>query len=140
MTFQLNFTFEELYPILSPDDIYSSISPEVIERLKEDRRIERKPAGTQARELGTYFSMWANTPPEGGLLLLGVEDDGIISGCNRLTNAELNNRDQSGLDILSGCSLGEQATPSQKFEGRARLCRRGEGVLPGRKGGRGREQ
>src|SRR5687767_14917937 len=25
--------------------------------------------------------MWANTPPNGGLIALGVEDDGTITGC-----------------------------------------------------------
>ncbi len=95
MSLQLSLTFEKIYPILTPDDIYSSISPELIERLNEDRRIERKSAATHARELGTYFSMWANTPPEGGLLLLGVEDNGKISGCNHLSDMELNEREKA---------------------------------------------
>ena len=95
MSVQLNLSFDKLYSILSPDDIYSSLNPELIDLFSEDRRLERKPAGTHARELGTYFAMWANTPPEGGLLLIGVEDNGTISGCKRLLDGELNEREKA---------------------------------------------
>jgi ATP-dependent DNA helicase RecG len=95
MEIQLTLSFEKILPILSPDDIYSSLEPELLAGLKEDRRIERKPANTHPRALGDYFSMWANTPPEGGLIFLGVEDDGSISGCNCLSERELNEREKA---------------------------------------------
>ena len=92
---QLTFSFDKILPIMSPDDIYASVSGNLIESLKEDRRIERKPAGTHGRVLGDYFSMWANTAPEGGLIFLGVEDDGSISGCISLSDRELNDREKA---------------------------------------------
>ena len=95
MEIQLTLSFETLLPILSPDDIYASLGPGLLDSLKEDRRIERKPAGTHARVLGDYFSMWANTAPEGGLIFLGLEDNGSISGCSSLSEQELNEREKA---------------------------------------------
>jgi ATP-dependent DNA helicase RecG len=96
MVQQLTFTFEKLLPILTPDDIYASLDAGLVAALKEDRRIERKPAGTHNRVLGEYYSMWANTAPDGGLIFLGVEDRGQISGCSHLSQNELNEREKSG--------------------------------------------
>ena len=39
--------------------------------------------------------MWANTTPDGGLLALGMEDDGSFSGCSRLSHGELNEREKA---------------------------------------------
>jgi len=95
MSIQLTFSFEKILPILSPDDIYSGLGAELLELIREDRRLERKPAGIHARALGDYFSMWANTAPEGGLVLVGVEDDGSISGCSHLSDGELNEKEKA---------------------------------------------
>jgi hypothetical protein len=57
MTFQLKLSFKELLPLLTPDEIYGSVSTKLIEELKEDRRVERKPAGIHSRSLGEYYSM-----------------------------------------------------------------------------------
>jgi ATP-dependent DNA helicase RecG len=75
-----SYTAAEL-ALLTPQDIYECADAEMLQRLKEDRRIERKPAGIHGGELGEYFSMWANTVPDGGLMVLGQEDDGTFSGC-----------------------------------------------------------
>ena len=96
MNTQLNFSFDALLPVLSPDDLYSALSTDLIGKLKEDRRIERKPAGIHSRALGEYFSMWANTVPDGGLIFVGVEDDGSISGCSHLSQNDLNDREKAG--------------------------------------------
>src|SRR6266404_9914634 len=40
--------------------------------------------------LGDYFAMWANTLPEGGLLVVGMENDGSFSGCHKLSQNQLN--------------------------------------------------
>src|SRR5438045_9410059 len=92
---QLSFTYEIPLALVSPDELYQNAEA-YIERLKEDRRFERKSPRTSPRSLGEYFSMWANTQPEGGLIAIGVEDDGIITGCNSLSQSELNEREQAG--------------------------------------------
>ena len=68
---QLNLSFDEPLALLSPDEIYQNASHSLLALLKEDRRLERKTAGVHGRALGEYFSMWANTVPEGGLIVLG---------------------------------------------------------------------
>lgn len=92
---QLILSFETPLQLLSPDDIYQNASHTLLAVLKEDRRIERKPAGTHGRVLGEYHSMWANTSPEGGVTVLGMENDGTFSGCLMLTHDQLNDREKA---------------------------------------------
>jgi ATP-dependent DNA helicase RecG len=40
--------------------------------------------------------MWANTVPEGGLIAIGLEDNGSVSGCSRLSQDDLNEREKAG--------------------------------------------
>lgn len=40
--------------------------------------------------------MWANTAPDGGLIAVGIEDKGAVTGCNSLSQTELNEREQAG--------------------------------------------
>ncbi len=81
--------------LLSPDEIFARADQSLLLRLHEDKRLERKPAKTHPQQLGEYFSMWANTAPDGGLLLLGVENDGSLSGCSVLSDKELNDREKA---------------------------------------------
>jgi ATP-dependent DNA helicase RecG len=78
MPHQLTFRFDKPPALLTPDEIYEIASLEIFERLKEDRRIERKPANIRCDELGKYLSMWANTKPSGGVIVVGMEDDGKV--------------------------------------------------------------
>ena len=93
---QLSLTFEGPLFLATPDELYESLSGELLPRLKEDRRIERKPRGIHPRSLGEYFSMWANTAPDGGIIVLGIEDDGTLSGCKELSQEALNERELTG--------------------------------------------
>lgn len=79
---RFDFTYPVRWPwrLLNVDELYDSISQESATDVGEDHRIERKSANYNARSLGDYFSMWANTAPFGGIILLGVENDGKITG------------------------------------------------------------
>jgi ATP-dependent DNA helicase RecG len=87
---QLTLTFPKHFALLSPDEIWESACAELISSIAEDRRIERKAPGIQVDLLSEYFSMWANTVPEGGLVAVGVENNGKISGCHRISSTRLN--------------------------------------------------
>src|SRR5207237_615567 len=83
---QLEFDFDEaerrlVLELWRVDEIFKDASGDLLQKLREDNRIERKPAGTHAEALAIYVSMWANTPPDGGIIALGIEDDGEITGC-----------------------------------------------------------
>lgn len=83
--------------LLTPDDIFEA-ADKYVAFLKEDRRIERKPGGIHSQSLGEYFSMWANTSPEGGLIVIGIEDKGTVSGLRTLDGKVLNELEKTGYD------------------------------------------
>jgi ATP-dependent DNA helicase RecG len=93
----------KLEQLLTVDDIYARATQELLEQWKEDRRIERKPAGQHPETLGRYFSMWANTP-DGGLLVIGMENDGSIKAKDSLATKptkHLNRLEQTGRDYCA---------------------------------------
>lgn len=83
--------FEFTYPLresarhMSVDEIYDKMSQKLAVDIDETDRIERKSARYALRDLGDYFSMWANTAPYGGVTICGVENDGKVTGCKHLT-------------------------------------------------------
>ena len=101
--FQMELEFEDgpekLLPLLSPDEIFANASESLLTKLREDNRIEWKAAALGRDHLATYFSMWANTSPEGGLIVLGLGDDGEIEGCMKLSAKQLNWHDKVGREF-----------------------------------------
>ena len=41
--------------------------------------------------------MWANTAPDGGLIVVGLSDDGIIHGCANLPQQTINGIEKTGM-------------------------------------------
>ena len=76
--------------LLTLDEIYERADQQLLERLAEDRRIERKTARFSGDSLGEYFSMWANTNPDGGLIASGIANSGEMLGCKGLSTERLN--------------------------------------------------
>lgn len=94
---QLPLNFESKHPqLLSVEEIFDTARQSLLDRLGEDRRIERKPANYNAKALGDYFSMWANTKPDGGIIVLGQENDGTWSGCSRIDQSHINDLERAG--------------------------------------------
>jgi ATP-dependent DNA helicase RecG len=115
---QLSFIFErKLQHLLSPDEIFKNANQDLLVQLKEDRRIERKTAKTHAKQLGEYFCMWANTTPDGGLLVLGMEANGSISGCSLLSNGELNDREKASYIYCSESRTDSRRIPVRNIAG-----------------------
>jgi ATP-dependent DNA helicase RecG len=93
---QLQLTLEERVPFLTVEEIYDTPDATLLSIIKEDRRIERKPAGINSRALSQYFSMWANTAPDGGVIAVGIEDDGQISGILSVGTTHINDLERTG--------------------------------------------
>jgi ATP-dependent DNA helicase RecG len=93
---QLVLTFDGVPALLSVAEIYENLSLDLLSRLREDRRVERKPAGYQPKYLADYLSMFANTKPDGGIVVLGMENTGSVSGCSHLTMERVNDLERSG--------------------------------------------
>jgi ATP-dependent DNA helicase RecG len=101
---QLDLQFTgPILALLTPDEIFASASQSLLALLKEDRRIEFKSSKVDRRSLGEYYSMWANTKGAGGLIVIGIEKDGTVSGCLRLSNPDLNDIEKTGKEICPDC-------------------------------------
>ncbi len=115
---QLPLPFNGVLLALMPaDDIYERADQLLLEKLKEDRRIERKPAGIHPKELGEYFSMWANTVPDGGLIVLGIDNDGTPSGCLKISHKNLNRIEQTGPVYCSDARFESKRIPIKLQDG-----------------------
>ncbi len=81
---------------LTPDEIFEKCDENMLRRLViEDRRFEKKSARAQPVHLGDYFSMWANTKPEGGLVFVGITKDKTFEGCLNLGATRINELEQT---------------------------------------------
>jgi len=97
---QTIFDFElpkpNLRQLMGPDDLFASANEELLRDLQEDNRIERKPSRFSGSSLGEYLCMWANSPPDGGLIVIGMLDDGAFDGCTHLPQESLNKLEKVG--------------------------------------------
>ncbi|BAV63743.1 ATP dependent DNA helicase RecG [Sphingobium cloacae] len=85
---------EALY---KPDQIYESDDPSLFARLTEDARFDRKAGNTDARVFAKYLSAFGNGPSvDGGVLAIGVENDGTLSGCKHLSQDQLSGAESMG--------------------------------------------
>ncbi len=81
---------------MSVDEIYDRMKQSVAVDIDENEKIERKNARYNARQLGDYFSMWANTPPFGGVIIIGVDNDGKVSGINEVSADHVSDLQRAG--------------------------------------------
>ncbi|MCP4590146.1 MAG: hypothetical protein GY842_05340 [bacterium] len=93
---QLSLFEHKLPQLLNVEEIFARASQLLLENLAEDRRFERKSARIHAPALADWIVMFANTPPEGGIIVVGVEDDGRFTGCGQLSQAHLNRLERCG--------------------------------------------
>jgi ATP-dependent DNA helicase RecG len=96
-SFDLTLPEERLVQLWTPDEIYDRLSEHNLKQFLEDRRIERKNGSVQPKAMAEYLSMWSNTQPHGGIILVGIEDDGKITGCRNISIEHKN-----ALESLSG--------------------------------------
>lgn len=73
-----------LLELWTPDEIFAALSADKIERFCEDNRVERKSARKSPKDLADDYSAFANAQPHGGVILVGIEDKGRLSGFSGL--------------------------------------------------------
>jgi ATP-dependent DNA helicase RecG len=88
--FDFNPPASALPELWTPDDIYLACDAATISRFAEDRRVERKRVEVAQRDFAAYLSMWSNTQPSGGVMFIGVGDDGSMLGCKHSSTDHLN--------------------------------------------------
>ncbi len=90
---------EKKAALLSVDAMFAHANQALLKVLKEDRRVERKPPGfLKSHQLADYLSMWANTGAEGGLIAVGISNEGEAVGCNSIEVEHLNRLEKEAHD------------------------------------------
>ena len=84
--------------VLTVEELWSMADDALLKIAEEDRRIERKPVGIHAWELAEYFSMWANTAAEGGLIAVGISNKGAFDGCLSMEIQHINRLERDAQD------------------------------------------
>jgi ATP-dependent DNA helicase RecG len=102
--------------IVPAEEIYRRADQALLTSLREDRRLERKAPTTQPAALADYISMWANTVG-GGLVVLGMENDGRFSGCSKLSEAQLNRLECVGADFCPDARCTTKRVPVVRADG-----------------------
>jgi ATP-dependent DNA helicase RecG len=106
---QLQFDFSPpssaLPQLWTPDDIYAGCDQKTIETFAEDRRVERKRFEVSQKDFAAYLSMWSNTQPSGGVIFVGVDNDGSIRGCAH-----------GGVDHLNEFETAHRLCPDARYE------------------------
>lgn len=106
------FLFEqEPNDLLTLDELFARLDQSLISQLKEDRRLERKSAGVHAASLADCMVMFANTSPDGGIILVGVEDDGSITGLSSIPTERRNKLERSGDTHTTGVKYESRLIP-----------------------------
>jgi ATP-dependent DNA helicase RecG len=77
-----------LASLVKPDHVYQSDDWRFVTSLIEDTHFERKSARIQSQELAEYLSAFGNGPAvEGGVVAIGIENDGRVSTTRLSTRA-----------------------------------------------------
>lgn len=112
---QLVFEFDRPpIQLFTPIELYDRLDEEMLRTLvtqKEDSRYELKPNGVKKHLLSEYFSTWANTPPYGGLIIIGVRDDRVVEGCASRSNKPLNDLELSASDLCPDAQYVHRRVP-----------------------------
>lgn len=88
-----------LEAVYRPDAIFECDDWQLIRRLVEDGRFDRKSSRVQPNVLAQLLSGFGNGPAiEGGVIAIGIEDDGRISGCKSLDGGRIAEIESAGRD------------------------------------------
>ena len=105
----------------TPDDLFNRIvkegPPAFANFPDEDNRIEWKSARYEPRALADYFSMWANTQPSGGVIVVGMEKDGTLSGCLSQGTDKVSRLEATAPDYCSDAQFDVRKVQVQRDDG-----------------------
>ena len=85
--------------LFKPDQIFETDDGAFISRLTEDTRFDRKSARVDGNGLANCLSAFGNGPAvEGGVVAVGIEKDGRVTGCKHLSETRLQEIETAGRD------------------------------------------
>jgi len=89
--------------LAKPDQIFNSNNAGFITKLPENTRFERKSARIQPQDLAVCLSAFGNGPAaEGGVVAIGIEKDGRITGCKMVGDEKASQLEFMGRDHCLG--------------------------------------
>jgi ATP-dependent DNA helicase RecG len=75
----------------SPDAVFERADAQDFTGYRENDLFEHKQVGIHANDLGEYLSMWANTKPDGGLIVVGIHaKTRELLGCRSAEEPKIN--------------------------------------------------
>lgn len=97
-----------LEALAEPDHIFNTDDWEFLARHPENTRFDRKSARVKPSGLAECLSAFGNGPAvEGGVVAIGIEDDGTITGCKSQSNEQIQKLEFMGRDF---CPSGRFST------------------------------
>jgi ATP-dependent DNA helicase RecG len=85
--------------LAKPDRVFESDDWKFVVGHPENTRFERKSAKVEGKVLAEALSAFGNGPAvEGGVLVIGIEKDGTVSGCSRCSDEKLQKLEFMGRD------------------------------------------
>lgn len=101
---------------LTPDAIFEGCNEKMLRELftHEDNRLEKKPSTIHSRDLSEYFSMWANTAPSGGIIVVGIRNDRSFEGCASLHPNQRNGLEKTADTFCPDASYSMKQVPIQR--------------------------
>ncbi len=85
--------------LIKPDRLFTTDDWQFVVKHPENTRLERKSARIAPAGLAECLSAFGNGPAvEGGVVLIGVEKDGIIAGCSSISEEKLQQLEYMGRD------------------------------------------
>lgn len=98
--------------LFKPDQIFESDDGAFIARLTEDTRFDRKSARIDGNGLAICLSAFGNGPAvEGGVVAVGIEKDGTITGCKSLSESRLQEIESAGRDRCPDARFATRRVP-----------------------------
>lgn len=89
-----------LEALFKPDVIFGTEDGTFIAALREDSRFDRKSGKIDSKGLAVCLSGFGNGPAvEGGVIAVGIEKDGTVTGCKFLSEKRLQEVESAGRDL-----------------------------------------
>ena len=85
--------------LAKPDFIFSTTDAKLVVEHPENTRFERKSGKIEPKRLAVCLSAFGNGPAvEGGVVVIGIENDGTVTGCNSLPAGKIRELEFMGRD------------------------------------------
>ena len=105
--------------LFKPDQIFASNDGAFLCRLTEDTRFDRKSGKVERNGLAQCLSAFGNGPAvEGGVLAVGIEKDGTVTGCAHLGESRLQEIETAGYDMCPDGRFETRRVPVVNASGR----------------------